>query len=135
MDVTPTRADTYLNAEGQAGYDFTNGWLRTQPRDDGTTPNAPNSVPSHGWLPGKAAAARRRVFHVACGDSALLAWEEMLSLEACARECAQARQTRSKACAHAWSSPCRQLKACSRRACPPISRFKLRLLQNTVFWA
>ena len=35
LGVTPTRADTYLNAEGQAGYDFTNGWLR----NPGTTPN------------------------------------------------------------------------------------------------
>ena len=79
LGATPTCADTYLNAEGQAGYDFTSGWLRTQPREerhDGffgqsflgfcTHP----TVFRHGWLHGKAAAARRRMIHVACGDSA-----------------------------------------------------------------
>ena len=35
LGVTPTRADSYLNAEGQAGYDYTNGWLR----NPATTPN------------------------------------------------------------------------------------------------
>ena len=36
LGVTPTRADTYLNGEGHAGYDFTMGWLR----NPATTPNA-----------------------------------------------------------------------------------------------
>ena len=36
LGVTPTRADTYLNGEGHAGYDFTWGWLR----NPATTPNA-----------------------------------------------------------------------------------------------
>ena len=73
LGVNPTRADTYLNAEGQAGYDFTNGWLR----NPGTTPNA-SFVSTHpsvfrltvGFL------ARRLLNAGACGDSvrALLAW-------------------------------------------------------------
>ena len=36
LGVTPTRADTYLNGEGHAGYDSTMGWLR----NPATTPNA-----------------------------------------------------------------------------------------------
>ena len=73
LGVNPTRADTYLNAEGQAGYDFTNGWLR----NPGTTPNA-SFVSTHpsvfrltvGFL------ARRLLNAGACGESvrALLAW-------------------------------------------------------------
>ena len=39
VGATPTCADTYLNAEGQAGYEFTCGWLRN-PGTNGTTPNA-----------------------------------------------------------------------------------------------
>ena len=77
LGVNPTRADTYLNAEGQAGYDFTNGWLR----NPGTTPNA-SFVSTHpsvfrltvGFL------ARRLLNAGACGDSvrALLAWRRQL---------------------------------------------------------
>ena len=66
LGVTPARADTYLNAEGQAGYDFTNGWLR----NPGTTPNG-SFVSTHpsvfrltvGFL------ARRLLNAGACGDS------------------------------------------------------------------
>lgn len=74
LGVTPTRADTYLNAEGQAGYDFTNGWLR----NPCTTPNA-SFVSTHpsvfrltvGFL------ARRLLNAGTCGESvrALLTWK------------------------------------------------------------
>ena len=91
LGVTPTRADTYLNAEGQAGYDFTNGWLR----NPGTTPNG-SFVSTHpsvfrltvGFL------ARRLLNAGACGDSvrAHLTWRRQFVAPQPARSCTAAHR-------------------------------------------
>ena len=91
LGVTPTRADTYLNAEGQAGYDFTNGWLR----NPGTTPNG-SFVTTHpsvfrltvGFL------ARRLLNAGACGDSvrAHLTWRRQFVAPQPARSCTAAHR-------------------------------------------